>query len=191
MPKKATQKKKAGSKKTNASTRKKATQKKTSSKKDEAVVVDELAENGTVLEIVNDEMNDTEKKRADWETNQLLIQEAMVKLLKKKKRKPTTAELAEATGLGVRTIWRHVKSIKFEMQGDTWRTLTPEVMRSMYKQAVAGRAFQQKMWFQIVEGWSEDINLNHGAQETLADVIAASTGVKLRKDIEKNAKSNR
>jgi len=139
----------------------------------------------------NDILSTADKKRSDWEFNQVTIQDAFVKLLKKKKRKPTAAELSEHTGLSVSTIDRHVKQMKFEMQSDTWRTLTPTVIHAIHKGAVRGGVFAQKLWLQVVEGWSEDINLNHGAQESLADVIAQSTGIKMRKDIEKNAKSKR
>jgi len=132
-----------------------------------------------------------DSKRRDWEFNQVLIQDAFIKLLKKKKRKPTAVELAEETGLSTSSIDRHIKMMKFDMQSDTWRSLTPAVMHSIFKGATRGGVFAQKLWLQVVESWSEDINVNHGAQDSLADMIAQSTGIKMRKEIEKNAKHTR
>jgi len=184
---KATQKKTGKSSKSQPVTRKKATRKKTSVKKTDAVVVDKVVESGATGKAEKK----ADKTRRDWEHNQVMIQEAFIKLLKKKKRKPTGVELAEETGLGTTTIDRHIKKMKFEMQSDTWRSLTPAVIASIFKGATRGGVFAQKLWLQVVEGWSEDINLNHGAQESLADVIAQSTGIKMRKNIEKNAKHSR
>jgi len=180
--KKATRKKTPESN-TGAATRAKATK---STKSQKSADVAETVANRTTAK-----SEERTKTRLDWETNQVMIQEAFIKLLKKKKRKPTAVELAEETGLSTRSIDRHIKQMKFDMQNDTWRALTPAVMHSIFKGATRGGVFAQKLWLQVVESWSEDINVNHGAQESLADMIAESTGIKMRKNIEKNAKHTR
>lgn len=98
--------------------------------------------------------------RVDWLKNQAIIQEAYIKLIQQSKRCPTVLEISKETNLSVAAIKNHVKFMKFEPQQSPLRSLTPDVLISIYNSSRKGQSASQKLWVQLMEGWSENMNLN-------------------------------
>lgn len=104
--------------------------------------------------------------RSDQKANGALIRAAFIALLQESKGvRPTVNQIKEQTGLSTMTIKRHLKSIDFRDMVETskasWRVLTDDVVLSIYRTAVKGNPQAQKLWFQIVEGWSEKRETKH------------------------------
>jgi len=98
------------------------------------------------------------KVRVDSEFNNTLIMNALIELTKKKEgKKPTLREIAEETGLHINTIYRHGKTLKFEPKKDIMRSLTPEVVWSIFISAKKGSSRSQELWLRVMEGWVPQI----------------------------------
>lgn len=113
-----------------------------------------------------------EKRNITWDRNQQLLQETYIKLLQELKRCPTILEVSKCVNLSRKTIRLHVKELKFEPSESPLRTLTPDVLASIYSSARKGSAQSQKLWMQIMEGWSEktDVNLSGGVKIIQDDI---------------------
>ncbi len=59
--------------------------------------------------------------RKDKRKNRIAIRNAFVKYLEENKKRPTYKELAEITGVSVRTVNRHLKEIDFSSLGGNSR----------------------------------------------------------------------
>lgn len=101
-----------------------------------------------------------EKRNITWESNQKLLQEAYIELLQTLKRCPTTTEVSKKVNLSLKTIKLHVKELKFEPLENPLRSLTPDVIASIYLSAKNGSAQSQKLWMQIMEGWRDGIDIS-------------------------------
>ena len=104
--------------------------------------------------------NVPKEDRIDWLRNQAIIQNAYIELIQHLHRCPTNLEVSEKVNLSVHTIKNHVKELKFEPLQSPLRSLTPDVIASIYNSARKGLPASQKLWMQIMEGWSEGMNLN-------------------------------
>ena len=119
-------------------------------------------------------------ERADKAANHKVIKEAFLKLLKDKAKAPTIKELAEVTGLSYQAVKAHIKTLKFDTEDSPYRVLSAEVFEAIYKRAIGyeeddlhfssykgdvtatpykkkiiPEVSAQKLWVQLVEGWSE------------------------------------
>jgi hypothetical protein len=94
-------------------------------------------------------------KRADWDHNHALIRDAYVKLIRGLGRKPKLTEVQEETGLGLDTICKHLKKIEFKPTKHPLRILTDDVLLGIAKAAMEGNAASQKLWVQLMEGFTE------------------------------------
>lgn len=112
---------------------------------------------------MNDERNIT------WQVNQKVIQETYLQLIQELKRCPTTQEVSERAKLSVSTIDKHIAELKFEPVKNPLRTLTPDVIVSIYNSARKGNSASQKLWFQLMEGWSESQEIKF--KNSIADLI--------------------
>lgn len=99
------------------------------------------------------------KERIDWMRNQALIQQAYIDLIRELKRCPTIAEVSGRVNLSIHTIKKHVADMKFEQIKSPMRALTPDVLAAIYNSARKGTSASQKLWCQIMEGWSEEMNI--------------------------------
>lgn len=74
---------------------------------------------------------------------------------------PTQQEIADLTGLGLRTVSRYYKELQFSPMVAPQRALTPLVLNNLFAQT---RKSPQavKLWLQVMEGWSENIKLQTG-----------------------------
>ena len=94
-------------------------------------------------------------KNITWDTNQAIIQDAYVKLILSLKRCPTINEVSKEVNLCPTTLKKHVDTLKFEPLKNPLRSLTPDVLVSIYNSARKGSSSSQKLWMQIMEGWTE------------------------------------
>lgn len=101
----------------------------------------------------------TEKVRIDKMRNQAIVQQAYIDLIKNLKRCPTILEVSEHVNLSAVTIEKHISEMKFEPIQSPMRSLTPDVLASIYNSARKGQSASQKLWLQVMEGWVEDMNL--------------------------------
>jgi hypothetical protein len=114
-------------------------------------------------QMVNNSQSDNSKHRedrVDWLRNQAIIQETYISLIQKLKRCPTVLEVSAETKLSISAIKNHVKEMKFEPQQSPLRSLTPDVLISIYNSSRKGQPASQKLWMQIMEGWKENMGLD-------------------------------
>ena len=64
-------------------------------------------------------------------------------------------EISEHVNLSIKTLEKHVKDLKFEPTKELMRTLTPDVVMAIAESAKKGSSSSQKLWMQIMEGWTE------------------------------------
>jgi hypothetical protein len=102
-------------------------------------------------------------KRLDWEDNHAVICEAYFTLLEEKGRRPTNKEVSELSGFSLPSIRSHlndIASLKFEERFKDMKLLSPKLLSAMYKHGTKGKASCAKLFFQIVEGFSEKQDLS-------------------------------
>lgn len=118
------------------------------------------------------ESDSEDKRNITWERNQKLLQETYVKLLQLFKRCPTISEVAKEVNLSTKTIKLHIKELKFDPIESPLRVLTPDVIASIYNSARKGSSQSQKLWMQLMEGWSEkmDMKLSGGVKMIKDDI---------------------
>jgi len=95
-----------------------------------------------------------------WQKNQALIQDAYIRLIKNLRRCPTQLEVCSEVNLSMKAVENHVKELKFEPLKDLMRTLTPDVVMAIANSAMKGSSASQKLWMQIMEGWTESHNID-------------------------------
>jgi len=117
--------------------------------------------------VVESGKSEYKEDRIDWLRNQAIIQETYVNLIQQLKRCPTVLEVSKKTDLSISAIRNHVKEMKFEPQQSPLRSLTPDVIASIYNSCRKGSAQSQKLWMQIMEGWKESSNVNLGGGVTI------------------------
>ena len=113
------------------------------------------------------------KVRKDWLFNHNLIKDSFLKIVKDKKRAPTIPELSKETNMSENAIFKHLQKISFEKTNSIFRVLTPEVLLSVFKSAQKGSSSSQKLWLQVVEGWSEkaNIDLTSGGKKVFDKIV--------------------
>lgn len=99
-----------------------------------------------------------------WHVNQAIIQDAYIKLIKQLQRCPTMLEISEHVNLSIKTLEKHVKDLKFEPTKELMRTLTPDVVMAIAESAKKGSSSSQKLWMQIMEGWTEKQEIEHSGK---------------------------
>ncbi len=102
------------------------------------------------------------RARCDYVLNKIKIMDALNRILKTKGRKPTTKEIANECGLGIRTVIRHLSEYDKAGGLSNFKILTNKVIISLYEKAQEGRAQEVKLWMELVEN-------KNGGQETGAN----------------------
>ena len=82
----------------------------------------------------------------------------------KGKKAPTYEIIADITGLHINTIATYFKTLDFKTMVTPMRALTPQVLNNIYNLSHRSVA-AQKLWMQIVEGWSERIEVRNDTVE--------------------------
>jgi len=101
------------------------------------------------------------KIRKDWTEHHAIIRDAYILLIKKHQRCPTLQELSDDTKYTILTIRKHLAELKFDAMKTDLRVLTPDVLLAIAQSARKGNPSSQKLWLQVVEGFSEQSNINH------------------------------
>lgn len=81
-----------------------------------------------------------EKRKRDWKFNNLKVTTEFCKVMIKKNKIPTTAELARITGLSVRTVDRHLEDFDYMNILEVFKTGLEPVMMNLFKQASSGKS---------------------------------------------------
>ena len=105
-----------------------------------------------------------------WDLNHSIIRDSYVKLIKELERKPTISEVVEDSGLSRTTIKKHLKELKFNPVKSPLRILTEDVIMSIANSAMDGSHGSQKLWMQILEGWSERTVLEHEGKIDVTEI---------------------
>jgi len=121
-------------------------------------------------------------KNITWELNHSIIRDSYVELIKRLKRKPTYDEVSKNTSLSINTIKKHIDTLKFDVSKHPSRILSDDILIAIASSAQLGSAASQKLWFQIMEGWTErqvmehtgDINVNAAREKLINKLIAAT-----------------
>ena len=100
-----------------------------------------------------------DKKRSDWEANHEAIKEVFVAFIKEHQKKPTITYIANKLEMQWNTIWRHLADLENELRKHPLRVLTDDMILAVVEAGKNGNAQSQKLWFQLMEGWSEKTNL--------------------------------
>lgn len=88
----------------------------------------------------DEEETEEETRRRNWIFNNTLVTAEYTRVMVDKKRLPTTAELARATGLSPRTIERHLEEFDYMKVLETFKSGLDPVMMNLFKQAATGRS---------------------------------------------------
>lgn len=121
------------------------------------------------------------KKTKDKQTgglqsiNHELIRQAVYDYLEENKGKkaPSYETISKMTGLSYHTVLRHFKELDFKSMITPMRALTPLVLNNIYNLSRKSPA-AQKLWMQVVEGWSEKLDL--AVQEDIKDITVRIIG---------------
>lgn len=98
------------------------------------------------------------KKKREWVDNQKLIHDAYLNYinnLENKGKAPTLIQLAEITGLSMKTIERHIKLIEFKPQEHVSKVLLDDVIAKLAERAMSGSYKHMDLYLKIIGGWTE------------------------------------
>jgi hypothetical protein len=105
----------------------------------------------------------SKKHRADYIAVHLRLSDMVYQILNDSKGMtlPTPTLLAKRTGLSVKTVQRHYDTLEFQPVNSPLRSLSDRVIVNMFN-LTRKSAAAQKLWFEIMEGWSEEsiVNVN-------------------------------
>lgn len=100
-------------------------------------------------------------RRIHYLANHTKILEAYKKLINTKGRKPTATEISQISGVNLRTVKRHIQTVKSELYMSDFRILSDEIVIALYEKAKEGRAPEVKLWMQLIENWRETQGITH------------------------------
>lgn len=107
-------------------------------------------------------------RKSDFAANNAIIRESFIAVLKRNKGlRPSVDELSSETGLSGSTIKKHLKELDFKdlmSENACFKLLTDDVVLAVYRTAIKGNPSAQKLWFQVVEGWSEKQVTEHSGR---------------------------
>ena len=109
-------------------------------------------------------------KNITWEINHQIIRDAYVTLIAELERKPTYQEVSDHCNLSIKTIKKHIDELKFNPVKSPLRILTEDVIMSIANSALEGSHGSQKLWMQILEGWSERTVLEHEGKIDVTEI---------------------
>lgn len=133
----------------------------------------------------NEKIDVEQKRRIDWENNDIAISSAVYQLLDKNKKFPTTQAIADATNLTWLTVKKHLDEFDFESVKQRFRAANERVMINLLKQAATGKeASMIKLWFEVTEGLGNKkaLDVTSGGKPLPAPVTQEELAL-LRKEI--------
>lgn len=108
-----------------------------------------------VMRGMKDSTPGKDNKPLQWQVNHGLIKKAFYTFIKGDGRPPSIAQVAEKVGMQPDTVANHLKHLKFDPVEHPLRILTDDVLLGIAQSAQAGNSGSQKLWLQVMEGWSE------------------------------------
>ena len=80
-------------------------------------------------------------------------------------------EISIDTGMSITTIKKHLDLLVFEPIKHPLRELTDDVLIAIFRSSVKGTPASQKLWLQVMEGWTEkkEIDIPGGLKVTFID----------------------
>ena len=104
--------------------------------------------------------------RHDFENNHNLICEAFKRLAKDLNKVPTYEEMAAATGLHRDTIYRHFRDYKYADRVEKFKSLTDDVLVSLYSMATKGKNHRAAdLFMKHIEGRGDKLNIDINIKE--------------------------
>lgn len=108
---------------------------------------------------------DIQGKRRDFQEIHGRITSYILEYLAKHKAAPSDYSIAHELSLNRKTVAAHRKYLRFDLQLPELKELTPIILRGFaLRTAVSGKAADVKFWMQLVEGWAETVQVNHGGE---------------------------
>lgn len=131
--------------------------------------------------------NELEKKPELWKNTGFGDNPVIEKLLQLK----TQKEFAAFAGVGQETLSEWNKTIENrDLLADfrKWaKHLSHNLVMAMYNKAVKyGDPYRIELWFKLVHGWNEKLEIEHNVGDTLADIM--KKGLKQKRDAAAKAK---
>jgi predicted transcriptional regulator len=104
--------------------------------------------------------NKREKRHKTRDVNHARIKAYILKVLQESNGEviPSNIMIAKALGLTEQTVKKHFAALRFEPVVHPLRVLTDEVIYNIYKLSATNSA-SQKLWLQVMEGWSESLDV--------------------------------
>ena len=91
------------------------------------------------LPVTEPELSEEQKTRRDWEHNHAIIKNEFMRLLERKQKLPSYAELGKALGLNEQTIRRHLDHYSIEDFLNKLQIANEMVLLNVMKQAATGK----------------------------------------------------
>ena len=102
------------------------------------------------------------KNKIKFNMTHAMIKEALFNL-SKEGTYPTMSAIASQIGVDIKTVQRHMEQFKFEEVCETYKVLTPNVMRAVYKSAAKGSVPAQRLWLEVVEKFRPGVDIGLAA----------------------------
>ena len=94
-------------------------------------------------------------ERIDVQRNKMIIRNAIIEYINEHTFPPSVVELEKIVKISQQTISEHIKEMDlFESDKVFYKAFTPEVIMNI-KEGTKKHPASQKLWMQVVEGWSE------------------------------------
>lgn len=110
-------------------------------------------------------------KNVTWNLNHELIKETYISLIKKLSKAPTVAMISNECNISETTIKKHISEIEFKPVQSLTRLLTDNVILSIYKTAMSGNVAAQRLFLQLVEGWTEKSEIDLTFKKSIRDLM--------------------
>ena len=116
----------------------------------------------------------SDHRRADWQQNHLIITKAYLEYIEKHDKIASLSKLAEITGISIQSIHKHLNELSkmnFQERFKDLKLLSRDLLLSQYKWGKAGKAASAKLFYQIVDQFSEkhDLNINDEALHNMTE----------------------
>lgn len=129
--------------------------------------------------------NKRNRNALTFQTNHAVIVQYILQYTKDNNRAPLPVEIHKGTGLHYNTVKKHLAKLDMSDQLKHMRVLTPNMIMATYQAGVRGNVQAQKLWYQLVEGWSEDAPLVPPDRVNQFDQLELEDKLKLRDIVQK------
>lgn len=111
------------------------------------------------------EMNEEQKRKADWERNHAIITNEFIRLLGQKQKLPSYAELAKALNFDEVTIRRHLADYSIDDFLNKLQIGNEAVLMNLFKQAATGKSEKiMRLFFECTGVIKKKIDITSGGK---------------------------